>query len=463
MAHPITSGRWRVQIRRKGSPKEQRIFDDQAAAERWERTRLAQLLTSKTTSATGPTLENIVRRYLDSHRFRQKSPGTQSRERCCSKAVLYMSRTSLPNPNTAVKDLGPTTPRSWNVSPVDSLDGRDIQDYIDARGAELAWQPPHRAISPDCIRLEVRFLSAVFKFAVQNRLRETNPALGRVNGFSIPSSNQRDTRISPEQEQVIVMKAYSRIRKSPRANPSLFPWLELVRTTGCRPGEAAKIELTWVELEKRVISVPRRSTKRRQPRRVLLTEHLANVLAPQLLRAEVEGSPYLFFSRDRKSGAFKPYAYAGAWRALRAAAGTRVEPHGMRREHISRLFENTSLSDSQVALLVGDVNPLSLNPYRHLRAEKIRPQFTAFQDAQTKERQLQEASLLRRALRDVEAAGVTLNAQQRAFLKGPLKLRPPKIDPAGDRDVEEILASFKKRGRSGRPKARVRSAMRKSA
>jgi len=130
------------------------------------------------------------------------------------------------------------------------------------------------------------------------------------------------------------MKAYARIRKSPRANPSLFPWLELVRTTGCRPGEAAKIEVSWVDLENRVIAVPRRSTKRRQRRRVLISEHLAHVLAPQLMRAEVQGSPYLFFSRDLKSGGFKPYAYAGAWRVLRA-----------------------DLRDSQVALLVGDVKP----------------------------------------------------------------------------------------------------------
>ena len=44
----------------------------------------------------------------------------------------------------------------------------------------------------------------------------------------------------------------------------------------------------------------------------------------------------------------------------------------MRHEVISRLFEDTDLSDSQIAALVGDVNVLSLAPYKHLRVGKLR-------------------------------------------------------------------------------------------
>ena len=67
----------------------------------------------------------------------------------------------------------------------------------------------------------------------------------------------------------------------------------------------------------------------------------------------------------------------------------------MRREYIARCFEQSSLTDGPVALLVGDVNPMSLEPYKHLRATELRAQYDAFQASQDESAnaKLQSASL----------------------------------------------------------------------
>jgi integrase len=310
-----------------------------------------------------------------STRHLQKAPGTRSREKCCEAPVLNIS-----GDRTAKA-------REWTNNPIDGIDGLDIQAYIDTRLQEKSLRDGDRGISPDSIRLEVRLLSAVFKHAVQCRSRDSNPALARQSGYVLPRSNVRDTRLTPSQESAISQSAYDQVAFSRRTNPSLFPWLEFVRATGCRPGEAARIELDWLNIDKRHVDIPRRGTKKRYPRRVLLTELMIEILAPQVVRAQDAGSPYLFFSfSNRKPGEIVPYRYNTGWRQVRKQAGVKMEAHGLRRNFISQLFETSQLTDGQIALLAGDINPMSLEPYKHLRATALRPQYEAFQALQDSQR-----------------------------------------------------------------------------
>jgi len=71
-----------------------------------------------------------------------------------------------------------------------------------------------------------------------------------------------------------------------------------------------------------------------------------------------------------------PLAYYNAWRRLQKAAclPENVMPHIIRHEFIGRLFEEKDLNDSQIAILVGDVNVLSLEQYKQLRKEKRQTQ-----------------------------------------------------------------------------------------
>jgi integrase len=454
MAHQLPSENWRVLIRRKGFPLESRVFGSEAEANLWERQRLAHLTRSGRASALVPTLAEVVRGYLKTTRFEDKAPGTQYRELCCAQSVLFLDPMPKGVLNRALRlaDPNPLIETDRRARPIagrgiDRIDGRDLQDHIDVRSKEMSHLTK-KQISPDSVRLELRFLSAVFKFAVQQRYRESNPAIVRLSGLKMPTPRRRDTRISHAQEQEILSEAYARSWSSLRSNPSFFPWLELVRNTGCRPGEAAKIELAWVDLDKGIIDVPRRGTKKRNPRRVLLTARLVNILAPQLVRALTAGSPYLFFSHSR-AGELVPYRYHSSWKAVARKAGSSCEAHGMRRELISRLFEDTLLGDGQVALLVGDVNPASLEPYRYLRSEKLRRHFEAFEAVQTKARRQADLDMDRGVLRKLKARGVKLTKEQiKAFSTGGQPFSP--VDPVGDREVAEIAKSMQPVGAAAR-------------
>ena len=134
----------------------------------------------------------------------------------------------------------------------------------------------------------------------------------------------------------------------------------------------------------------------------------------------------------------------------------------MRREYIARLFEQTTLNDGQISLLVGDVNPLSLEPYRHLRAEALRRHFEAFETAQTKARLEAEANTLRSALKRLAATGMRLTSEQTAFLRGKVGLMP-KIDPAGDRDMAAVALAVRHVRAAARHAPRSRAKPRASA
>ena len=279
--------------------------------------------------------------------------------------------------------------RPWADRDVDVFDGLDMADYISERRMDTCVRHPDRKVSPDSVRLEVRFLSCVFKFAVQKRYRTTNPALARLHGFKIPSPNRRETRIAPEQEQALVVKAFEAIADSNLTNPALFPWLDLVRTTGCRPGEAAKIELAWVNLDKKCIDS---------------------------------------VSRE---GHCVPYRYGSAWARLREDAGVEAAAHGWRREMISRLFEDSTLTDGQIALLVADLNVASLEPYKYLRSEKLRDAFQEHLQSQKMATEDAHAAAVREALENLKRLGISLSEDQKKIFAGePLA---EMVDPAPGR------------------------------
>jgi integrase len=248
----------------------------------------------------------------------------------------------------------------------------------------------------------------------------------------LPTGNIRDTRLSPEDELNLLNAAHNQVFKSAKTNPALYPWLEFVKATGCRPGEAAKTELTWLHLDKCYVDVPRRGTKKKTPRRVLVTQELVELLQAQRQRAIKAQSPYLFYSISRKTGLPVPYQYNTAWRKLRKETGIEIEPHGLRRELISRILEGPSgLSLSQTALLVGDVNVASLNPYSHLQAAAIRPQYEAFQVVQAQQRDLADRVRIKELLKQLGRDASNMTPEDLAALEEPL---PKPEDPAEQRE-----------------------------
>lgn len=187
----------------------------------------------------------------------------------------------------------------------------------------------------------------------------------------------------------------------------------------------------------------------------MIGDELTDLLAECVSRAEEAGSKYLFYSRAnaalvtdakgevvrrRRSAAETaarpciPFSYYNAWRGLCKKAGipSGINPHIVRHEFISRLFEDTDLNDSQIASLVGDLNVLSLEPYKHLRVERLRDR----QDAHLDE--------MRAALRDLQQAK---KAKQDAFFSRAAASR------------QEVQAEREAAGDFSTPMDRIRAAV----
>jgi integrase len=373
----LPSGKFRVQIRRKGLANLDKLFDTREEAKSWGIAREAELVSARSQSVARPnagvTFRAAVERYLAGPKFKDKAAGTQARERSASVRPLeYFGEYAL-----------------------SVIDGAMVQDYIDMRCGERVKHKNgkrlDKVVSANTVRLEKAFLSAVFKFSKRRNLLQSNIMR---DSFELPTCHPKEGRITLEQQ----MAAYNcalEMSVAKNANPSLLPWVYCVFETGTRPGEAAKIELAWVNLKERKVSIPRIGQKKRTARVVLLGEDLAEMLQECVKRAEEAGSKFLFFSRkneplekDSKGKPIRrrrdedeiasrpcvPFSYYNAWRNLTKAAGIPkgINPHLVRHEFICRLFEETDLNDSQIAMLVGDVNVLSLEPYKHLRAERLR-------------------------------------------------------------------------------------------
>lgn len=384
--HELPSGSFRVQIRRKGVAAVGKTFKTRAEAEDWARDQENGLMgkhhqAAARVAADGLTFAELVQRYFDSPVFSGKAESTQSRERGTAKRLL--------------EQFG-----SYGIGVIDS---GVVQDYLDVRAKERKRLASGRvlkvSVSADTVRLEKALLSQLFKFAKRRKLVAQNIML---DSFDLPTCKPREGRITLQQ-QMRMFDAAQELLADPKANRSLLPWLFFVFETGTRPGEAAKAELEWFNLEARKVNIPRRGQKKRNPRVVLLSDELVEVLTEQAALAKEAGSAYMFFSRVKEARerdkrgqpvrrrrtaeetaarAPKPYAYHSSWGRLCARAGVPkgVNPHIVRHEFISRLFENTDLNDGQIAALVGDVNVLSLEPYKHLRVERLRTKQDAHMD-----------------------------------------------------------------------------------
>lgn len=381
----LKNGKFRVQLRRKAIGYKEEYFDTREEAESWALETESSLLqrhhAAPKVVARELLFKDLVEKYFASPVFENKAETTQDREKSTSKPVVgHFGRYA-----------------------VTVIDGTMIQDYFDERSRERKklsnGELADAKISGHTVRLEKAFLSSVFKFAKRRNLAPRNIML---DSWDLPNCNKREGRISI-QEQVNLFSAAKEMVKNPRTNPCLLPWLHFVFETGTRPGEAAKAEVTWFDFEKRKVSIPRQSHKKRNPRVILLRKGLADELEKQCALAIAAGSKYIFWSLSNtprpKDGAGKPlrrrrtreeteareirpYAYYHAWRRICAKAGIppSINPHIVRHEFISRLFEQTELNDGQIASLVGDVNVLSLEPYKHLRVERLRDKQDAHLD-----------------------------------------------------------------------------------
>ena len=385
----LPSGTWRAEIRRKNLPRETKTFPTEQAARAWASTREKTLIFAREEMNPGKVaikrilFEDLAEEYFASQVFKQKAARTRETEENAIKPIM----------------------RWFKGMAADDISGATIQRYLDDRANTVvrdnAGQPikvrdlntgkmVDRLISGDTVRLNKALLSNIFKFASLRHLVAINPM---QNKFQLPPLNKREARISVD-EQAAIFAYAAQMATHHRTNKSLMPYLHYLFETGSRPGEAARVQLAWCKLsdERAKISIPRSGSKTGEPRVVMLTKALTSILKYQAKKAKDAGSPYLFWSyspskqvsgkrnrytkEESLARPIIPYDYYHPWCRVLEKAGVPKDavPHSTRHEYISRIYENPNLnlSDGQIAGLVGDVNALSLERYRHLRVEALR-------------------------------------------------------------------------------------------
>lgn len=412
MASPrrLPNGTWRVQIIRKGLPKFGRVVNTEEEA--WVLIREAEVDMTKRRAAIAvqtsvatdgvKTLRDAWAGYKESVRFEDKAVKTRSRETSASVPILRI--------------LGDYALHAMTVM--------DIQHFVDTRRREKNQHG--KKLSGDTIRIEKSTLSAMLSWAKKRGYIQANVAYS-ARDLEMPKCHGREVRITMRQELEMYRLAEERVD---RANDAFPVWMRFGFATGTRPGEAAKIKVAWLNLERGEIHLPRLSNKNRRPRVIILVGDMLERVKRQAERAALAGSPYLFWSISTKDGSFKPLYYDKSWAIIRDAVGLPPEavPHSMRHEKISRLFETTDFSDSVIAALVGDVDTNSLKPYKHLRSSALR------------ERVEDHMSGLREKLEALEKGDVTDGAVQQAVLDALVALKSGNPDAA-----EQALASVGKK------------------
>ena len=344
----LPSGSFRVRIRRQGAPTVSRTFPSRKEAERWEsqqETAISHgsplpLSVRDFHSANRVTLADLAERYLTSIHFTSKRPKTQRGERIKLPQLL----------------------RRLGEYAITRISAPVIVAYRDARMAERTAKGT--PVSPDTVRLELALLSVILDLAAGEwQLIPNNPC----RGIKKPVGESRDRRLSEEEEKGLRMALMR------RRDPRLLRFFLVAYYTGMRSGEIAELRKEWLHREKRCLDLPAKATKNRKAKRIPLTDEAYNVLIHALENAEPD-SPYVFASKSREGGAYRPYDYGCAWNRVRKQAGLGdLRFHDLRHEFVSRLFERTSLSDGQIASLTGHGDPRSLWRYKHLRAELLRP------------------------------------------------------------------------------------------
>ena len=142
-----------------------------------------------------------------------------------------------------------------------------------------------------------------------------------------------------------------------------FAAIRLMIATGCRKGEVLALERDWVDLDHRIIRLPRHKGSD-EGRDVLLSDTAAAILKSVPV---IHGAKYVFFSR----GEHLRNIAAQFREALKRAGLRRVRPHDLRHSYASAAIgQGTSLY--VVGQLLGHRDLKSTARYSHVTRETAR-------------------------------------------------------------------------------------------
>lgn len=311
----LPSGKHRVQIRRKGFPKYDKVFATRQEAEEAEASIRGEQKAIE--APTEITLSECWTRYCKSQSFLQKAAKTRATEAGRIQPVLAeLGAYSLVNLQNA-----PTL----------------IYDYIDKRSEVISPRTKKR-LSTTSVRLEIAALSAVIAFAKQRKIVQAN----FIRQIERPAQAKRKRRV--DGIEVAGLRTIALSNEARAAEAARFALL--LRYIGCRPGELAKVKRTDVSLSKAELTF--RNTKHKQKDRLIhLTKTAIGLMDTQIRYCKESGidSEFVFSTRAKANNVEKPeyvfYNYESGIKLLRrlGVVERSFHAHAMRREFISKAIE----------------------------------------------------------------------------------------------------------------------------
>lgn len=357
---PITlpNGKYRVQIRVKGHPRIDQVFDSKRQAEEFEKAERERIERSTPLYTLEMTLREAWTAYRGSMLFRAKQETTQRTEESrigrALKSLGAYSLAQLVDGQVIARfrdQLGGERVKVM-VRKKDDPDAPEAAKTPKGTKAKKAAKPkdkkpelvpghrrdgdPQGFLSNDAQRLIMAAVSSVMLWAVEQRLMVYNP----VRGLKKPKPGERDRRMERDEEfNLFVLAKNPKIAHERLAEDARF--VALQRELGCRPGELRKLRRDDVDVEARAVRF--RDTKNGDTRIVHAVREAHGLLGAQLVQAEAQApdSPYLFTSRSAEDGSPVPFCYTAAIRRLRKAniVGNDFHAHAARREFASGAFE----------------------------------------------------------------------------------------------------------------------------
>jgi integrase len=151
-------------------------------------------------------------------------------------------------------------------------------------------------------------------------------------------------------------------------SPYLIAMFRIMLHTGCRPGEAKNLRWEYVDLENKIIRLPKKATKEKSAKNLFITPAIEQTL--KNLR-RIEGNPYVIIS-ERCEGR-QIACTKKAWDRIKKAAGitSELHLHDLRHSHAS-MANSLGYSLPMIGALLGHTQAQTTLRYAHLATDHLR-------------------------------------------------------------------------------------------
>lgn len=280
-----------------------------------------------------PTFDEVARRFMEEHSAIRNRPATHQ-------GNIQILRVML-------------SPFFGKMK-IRSIESKDIYDFLSKN--------KHRPIRSN--RALGTLSSIMSKAELWGfRDRRTNPCFG-IERYP---ENKRERFLS-EKEFAALERAMQRAERNLTESPHVMAMIRIMMHTGCRPGEARNLKWDYIDLDNKMMRLPKEATKEKRPKTLFITPFLENVLRGI---KRVDDNPYVIVS-ERNSG--RPIQdIKKPWDRIKKAAGikTALHLHDLRHSHAS-MANALGYSLPMIGALLGHTQAQTTLRYAHLASDHLR-------------------------------------------------------------------------------------------